>query len=112
MPYCVSCGADFSGIPVFRATLCPECDACLHSCVHCKFYAPTAHNQCLEPQSEYVPDREKANFCDYFKVAGAGDSTGDRASTAAPSADDLKERAVKARAKLEALFKPPGDDSE
>ena len=108
MPYCVSCGADFSGIPVFRATLCPECDACLHSCVHCKFYAPTAHNHCLEPQSEYVPDREKANFCDYFKVTGGGD----RGSTTAPSADDQKERALEARAKLEALFKPPGDDSE
>jgi hypothetical protein len=26
----------------------------------------SAHNRCREPQAEWVSDREKANFCDYF----------------------------------------------
>jgi hypothetical protein len=30
-------------------------------------YDTSAHNRCREPQAEWVTDRERANFCDYFK---------------------------------------------
>jgi hypothetical protein len=77
---------------------------------------PTLHNQCLEPEAEYVGDREKANFCDFFKLAGArgsGMEEGGRGDPArgrgGKSANDT--RARDARAKLEALFKKkPADD--
>jgi hypothetical protein len=34
--------------------------------LNCGNYDPSAHNRCREPQAEWVPDREKANFCDLF----------------------------------------------
>jgi hypothetical protein len=49
-----------------RSATCPHCASYLHCCLNCSLYDPYAHNQCREPQSEYVADREKANFCDFF----------------------------------------------
>jgi hypothetical protein len=51
---------------ISRADECPKCSSDLHSCLNCSNYSVSAHNRCLEPQAEWVPDREKANFCDYF----------------------------------------------
>ena len=51
---------------VSRASTCPHCGAYLHSCVNCKFYSPGKHNDCKEPQAEYVSDKRSSNFCDYF----------------------------------------------
>jgi hypothetical protein len=117
MPFCAFCDAELPPeFRVMRETLCPHCDAYLHACVQCRFYEPTLHNQCLEPEAEYVGDREKANFCDFFKLAGArgsGMEEGGRGDPArgrgGKSANDT--RARDARAKLEALFKKkPADD--
>ncbi|UCB46354.1 MAG: hypothetical protein JSV25_02705 [Spirochaetota bacterium] len=49
-----------------RSATCKNCGAWLHSCVNCRFYTPGKHNDCNEPQAEYVRDKEGANFCDYF----------------------------------------------
>ncbi|HWN81139.1 MAG TPA: hypothetical protein VNM87_03500, partial [Candidatus Udaeobacter sp.] len=60
MPYCVSCDAELpADLRVGRETLCPKCDAYLHACIQCRFYEPTLHNQCLEPEADYVGDRQK-----------------------------------------------------
>jgi hypothetical protein len=45
---------------------CAQCDTDLHACRNCKFYDPGKHNQCAEPQAEWVRDKESANHCDYF----------------------------------------------
>ena len=52
---------------LFRSDDCPHCGYDLHACLNCSNYEPTAHNQCREPQAEWVTDREKANFCDFFE---------------------------------------------
>ena len=31
------------------------------------FFDPSKNNQCSEPQAEYVRDKLKANFCDFFE---------------------------------------------
>ncbi|RMD91425.1 MAG: hypothetical protein D6813_07660 [Calditrichaeota bacterium] len=49
-----------------RQETCPKCLAYLHCCMNCRFYDPNVHNQCREPQAEWVKDKEMANFCDYF----------------------------------------------
>ncbi len=41
----------------------------LHCGHNCHFYDPVAHNQCREPQADWVKDKEMANFCDYFEAA-------------------------------------------
>jgi hypothetical protein len=74
----------------FRET-CPHCASDLHVCKNCQLYDPGAHNSCRESTSDYVPDKEKANFCGYFKFV-----------------EGLREgnaQVDKAKAALEALFK-------
>ena len=59
---------------VTRSDTCTSCGAYLHCCKNCAFYDKGAHNRCREPQSEWVTDREGANFCEFFtfsqKAAG------------------------------------------
>ncbi len=51
---------------MLRGGTCPQCGSDLHCCLNCRFYDPAKHNQCAEPQAEWVRDKESANSCDYF----------------------------------------------
>ncbi len=57
-----------------RSETCPSCSSYLHCCRNCRFYDPAAHNQCREPQAEWVKDKEMANFCDFFEAASESQS--------------------------------------
>jgi len=74
-----------------RKEECPHCRSDMHSCKNCQYYSPGAHNQCTETISEYVPDKERANFCGMYRA-----QQGEREAPV-----DLDA----ARAKLEALFR-------
>ena len=63
---CWNCGNSFDG-EVFRTTECPSCKKDLHSCRNCRFYSPGAHFDCSETVEYNVTDKEKSNFCDFFK---------------------------------------------
>ncbi|MBI5166313.1 MAG: hypothetical protein HY998_01045 [candidate division NC10 bacterium] len=76
-----------------REETCPFCGYDLHCCLNCRFYDENAHNKCREPAAEWVPDKEKRNFCEYFEF---------RESVKKPVQIEDKERV---RAKFEALFK-------
>ncbi|HZS07705.1 MAG TPA: hypothetical protein VFD58_22910 [Blastocatellia bacterium] len=52
---------------VARTDECPHCDADLHCCKNCRFFDPGKNNQCSETSAEYVRDKTRANFCDYFE---------------------------------------------
>ncbi len=90
--YCYFCGKQVAtvGRVDFRAE-CPSCGRDMHICVNCVFYDEGAHNKCREPQADWVPDREKANRCEYFRPSAKGSSA--------------SQRAKDARAKLDGLFK-------
>ncbi|MFQ5709792.1 MAG: hypothetical protein ACE5HO_20245 [bacterium] len=75
-----------------RGDTCPNCRVYLHCCRNCRFFHPTAHNQCREPQAEWVRDKETANFCDFFEAATEAQS-----SPSTRREDSLK--------KLDQLFK-------
>lgn len=75
---------------VRRKDSCPKCVADMHACKNCRFFSPTAHNQCHEPIAEYVSDKERSNFCGMYEAF-----EGQRQK--APDVSDAK-------AKLEALF--------
>lgn len=51
----------------FRQT-CPICFADLHVCKNCKHYLIGKPNDCNVPNTEYVSDREKNNFCEDFEI--------------------------------------------
>lgn len=57
----------------------------------CQFYDPKSYNECRESNADRITDKEKANFCDYFKL-GSG-------------AADAEKQRLDALAKAAALFK-------
>ena len=50
-----------------RTDECSYCHADLHVCKACEFYESGAHNDCRESSAEFVSDKERGNFCDYFR---------------------------------------------
>ena len=69
MIQCQFCGAPlpFSG----RAALGEECPSCrrdVHCCRQCRNFDPAVHNQCRETQAEWVVDKDRRNFCDWFSL--------------------------------------------
>lgn len=79
MAICYRCRAElsFEG-HVLREATCPSCHSDVHVCVNCRFYDRSAHNQCREPVAEFVRDKERANFCEFFELGGrrAGKAAG------------------------------------
>ncbi len=97
---CHKCGASWESDkrqPGFKE-ICSECSAYLHCCRNCRFHTPSAHNQCYIPNTEYVADREKLNFCEEFEFREG-----------APQSDVNASRKQQARDALDAVF---GDDDE
>lgn len=98
MPTCWFCRTKLTYPPlaaVPRDAECPSCSRDLHSCKNCRHFDPGVHNQCREPNSEWVTDRERSNFCEFYQLA---EEPLGRAST---------DRSVDARKKLDGLFRKP-----
>jgi len=76
---------------ISRNDSCDQCHSDLHVCKNCSFHDVTVHNQCRETQAEWVTDRERANFCDYFAPTEtrAGASSGTAALDARSAFDSL-----------------------
>lgn len=53
---------------ITRNSQCTFCGSDLHSCKNCIYYSPGSHYDCHETVDELVKDKEKANFCDSFKI--------------------------------------------
>ncbi len=70
---CHGCGrsTEFDSV-VGRSAECEGCGADLRVCKNCAFYDGAAYNECSEPSAERVLDKEKGNFCDFFRSAGGG----------------------------------------
>lgn len=115
---CWKCGASLSDytLPLRRLEECRQCHAELHVCRLCEWYSVSVAKHCREPIAEEVKDKERANFCDYFKPKPAAYSSAplDEAATARAQLDALfgggasssqPSAADKAHADLDALFK-------
>lgn len=118
---CWKCGASLADLtlPLRRLEECRQCHAELHVCKLCEWYSISVAKHCRETVAEEVKDKERANFCDYFKPREDAYSTKstDAASQAQAELDALfgsgskksedaaqPSAADKARAELEALF--------
>ncbi len=67
---------NFSGV-VGRSDVCPSCGADVRCCKNCQWYEPGSHYDCHESIDQQVTDKERSNFCDYFKLnAKAGNTVG------------------------------------
>ena len=94
---CYRCGESLSALslPLSRRDQCPACNADLHVCRMCIHFDPRVPRQCREDGAEDVTEKERPNFCDWFKPS-------DRAFDPA-----RKEAAAAAEDALARLF---GDD--
>jgi hypothetical protein len=66
---CWKCGASLAELPLplSRLAECPACRAYQHVCRMCLDFDRHAPKQCREQDAEEVKDKERPNFCDYFK---------------------------------------------
>lgn len=96
---CWKCGDPLKGLilPMSRREECSSCGADQHVCKMCEHFQDKGRGDCTEERAELVSDREKANFCDYFKPVPDAYAGG------------FKDKSVEAKAKLAALF---GDEVE
>ena len=93
MGNCWSCSRSLGPLDYGRRDSCPGCGRDTHVCKGCTFYDRSYNNECREPQADRVLEKEKANFCDYFKPAFSNKAGG--------SVDPM----AAAKAAAEALFK-------
>ena len=94
MANCFKCAKPLSDtykVMVGRSDTCPHCMADIRSCKNCQFYDPKAYNECRETNADRITEKEKANFCDYYKF-GTG-------------SNDAEKQRQDALAKAAALFK-------
>ncbi len=114
---CWRCGSQLAEdqLPIRRAELCPACNADLHVCKMCGFYNTSVADACEETIATVVSNKQRANYCDYFKPSprafqGAADDAATRvraeldalfggAASSAPSTD-----ATRNQSELERLF--------
>ncbi len=89
---CAFCKTDLAlDNQIGRADTCPSCGKFLRCCKQCQFYDPRSYNECREVMADRILDKERSNFCEYFKPRGG---------------EDQREIQVQeAKKKLEALFK-------
>jgi hypothetical protein len=68
---------------------CIKCKRALHSCLNCNFYDSSAYNHCRESQAEPVKDKERQNFCSYFRFKSGKGNSASTGITAKSKLDDL-----------------------
>jgi hypothetical protein len=66
---CFRCGESLAALslPLSRRDSCPACAVHLHVCRMCRFFDESVPKSCLEDDAEEVYEKEKANFCEWFK---------------------------------------------
>ena len=68
MRYCYACGSELDvAEKVARGDTCWSCGTDLKVCRNCVFYDELSYNECREPQAERELQKNRANFCDYFR---------------------------------------------
>jgi hypothetical protein len=91
---CYRCGESLAALslPLSRQDECPGCGNYLHVCKMCEYFDANVPRQCREDGAEDVKEKDRLNFCDWFRPsASAFDS-------------DRKQEGDAVKAALEALF--------
>ena len=90
---CWHCGASLTLLDFGRQDTCRSCGRDTRTCRACIHYDRASNNECRENQADRVVDKERSNFCDYFKPTPRAYSP----------AEQQAEQA--ARSELDALFR-------
>jgi hypothetical protein len=73
MKVCFKCRTPITLERVGFREECHVCGSDLHVCVNCLFYDIGKSNFCREDKADYVKEKDRANYCEYFRFA---DDTG------------------------------------
>jgi hypothetical protein len=84
--------------PLGRSLRCTGCGKDLRVCRNCSFYLPGARKDCRESRAEVPADRERANFCDWFRLDP-------KFRVPAPGEEGARSRAAAAKSAFDNLFK-------
>jgi len=68
MGKCYFCGTSLEA-PIYRSSECPKCGKDTKICYNCDFYSETSHWECRESIREAVREKDKANYCDFFRLS-------------------------------------------
>lgn len=119
---CWKCGASLKALPLplSRLAECPACKAELHACRLCQQYEPHTTRQCREIRAEEIVQKDRANYCDWFKPRAHAFDASRQAKVGAAKAklDALfggqatDESADPARAAVENLFVPANKEKK
>ena len=96
MAKCFSCSNSLDNLlslTIGRGETCEKCDSDVRCCYNCSHFDQSSYNSCAEPQADRVVDKDRSNFCDYFKLGE---------SSYSKSGDSSKDEALK---KLDDIFK-------
>ena len=99
---CYRCGESLAALtlPFSRRDECPSCTAHVHVCRMCLYFDPAVPKQCREDDAEEVTEKERVNFCEWFKPG-------------LDAFDPVRAgRAAKAQTDLAALFGTGGDNGD
>ncbi len=83
---CWHCGTALGALEYGRQDTCRKCGRDTRCCKNCGFYDRAYNNECQETQADRVVEKERGNFCDYFKPrsgSGAGGTNRDAQKSAA-----------------------------
>ncbi len=75
--------------PLGRREECSKCHSDGHVCKNCEHYDPKVYNECRETQADFIQEKERANFCDYFQVRGQNKSANQAAVDLLAAAESL-----------------------
>ena len=99
MIVCHHCGREVRLLSELQRTDgCTFCHSDLKVCLNCRFFDPSVSNQCREPQADYVLDKDKANFCEFFQYREVS-------ALSAPGMGGVQAEKDSARAAFDNLFK-------
>jgi hypothetical protein len=99
MKTCHRCGREIRLLSkLVRTDSCPYCSSDLKCCLNCRFFDPGANNQCREPQAEWCPNKDKANFCEFFEFRGVS-------AVGQPGMGGAQSSQASARVAFDTLFK-------
>ena len=92
MGKCYFCSKEIDpALAVYRSSTCSSCGNDLKICYNCRFYSSASHHECRETISERVAEKDRANFCDYFKIGNdyVNDSLLEKQKESRKKIDDL-----------------------
>lgn len=86
---CWNCGNPLTALDYGRQDSCEKCGRDTRTCKGCIHYDRSYNNECRENQADRVVEKERANFCDYFKPAKNTNSAAQARDAMKSAADSL-----------------------